>query len=42
LTANISYVDIKKHDRFDTPYLYAEKVIEVTNQEGKLEIITPD
>lgn len=39
LTANNSYMDIKKQDRFDTPYLFADKVIDVSNQEGKLEII---
>ncbi|WHY78335.1 hypothetical protein QNH20_04060 [Neobacillus sp. WH10] len=42
LTANNSYLDIKKQDRFDTPYLFADKVIEITSQEGKLEIIIPD
>ncbi|WP_180247527.1 hypothetical protein [Bacillus sp. AFS031507] len=41
-TANNSYVDFKKYDRFDSPYLYAEKLIAVTDEEGKLEIITPD
>jgi hypothetical protein len=42
LTANNCYVDIKKQDRFDTPYLFADKVIEIINQEGKLEIIIPE
>ncbi|MEH7352567.1 hypothetical protein V7150_03205 [Neobacillus drentensis] len=42
LTANNSYLDIKKQDRFDTPYLFADKVIEITSQEGKLEIIISD
>lgn len=41
LTANNSYADIKKQDRFDTPYLFVDKVVEVTNKEGKLEIIIP-
>lgn len=42
LTANNSYIKIKKQDRYDTPYLFADKVIEIANQEGKLEIIIPD
>ncbi|CAH2714965.1 hypothetical protein BACCIP111895_02142 [Neobacillus rhizosphaerae] len=42
LTANNGYVDIKKQDRFDTPYLFTDKVIEIINQEGKLEIIIPE
>ncbi|MGG3562391.1 hypothetical protein ABES03_12365 [Neobacillus rhizosphaerae] len=41
MTANNSYADIKKQDRFDTPYLFVDKVVEVTNKEGKLEIIIP-
>ncbi|MEH7438751.1 hypothetical protein V7182_14870 [Neobacillus drentensis] len=41
LTANNSYADIKKQDRFDTPYLFVDKVVEVTSKEGKLEIIIP-
>jgi hypothetical protein len=42
LTANNSYFNIKKQDRYDTPYLFADKVIEITNQEGKLEIVIPN
>jgi hypothetical protein len=42
LTANNSYIDLKKQDKYDTPYLFTDKVIEITNQEGKLEIIIPD
>jgi hypothetical protein len=42
LTANNSYLDIKKQDRFDTPYLFADKVIEITNHDGKLKIIIPE
>jgi len=42
LTANNSYLDIKKQDRFDTPYLFADKVVEIISQEGKLEINIPD
>ncbi|MEH7301430.1 hypothetical protein [Neobacillus drentensis] len=41
LTANNSYADIKKQDRFDTPYLFVDKVVEVTSKEEKLEIIIP-
>ncbi|MDR4945395.1 hypothetical protein [Neobacillus cucumis] len=41
LTANNSYVDIKKQDRYDTPYLFDDKVVEITNLEGKLEITIP-
>ncbi|MDQ1147798.1 hypothetical protein QE429_004625 [Bacillus sp. SORGH_AS 510] len=41
LTANNGYADIKKQDRFDTPYLFVDKVVEVTNKEGKMEIIIP-
>jgi hypothetical protein len=42
LTANNSYIDIKKQDKYDTPYLFADKVIEIANQEGKLAIIIPE
>ncbi|MED1470579.1 hypothetical protein [Bacillus salipaludis] len=42
LTTNNSYMDIKKQDRFDTPYLFADEAVEIVNQEGKLEIIIPD
>jgi hypothetical protein len=42
LTSNNSYLDIKKQDRFDTPYLFADKVIEVISVEGKLEMVIPD
>ncbi|MEH7117285.1 hypothetical protein V7128_07665 [Neobacillus vireti] len=42
LTANNSYVDIKKQDRYDTPYLFVDKVVEVTNHEGKLVITIPE
>jgi hypothetical protein len=42
LTANNSYVAMKKQDRYDTPYLFADKVIEIINREGKLEIIIPE
>jgi hypothetical protein len=38
LTANNSYLDIKKQDKYDTPYLFPDKVIEMTNTDGKLEI----
>ncbi|MBM7650979.1 hypothetical protein [Neobacillus cucumis] len=41
LTANNTYVDIKKQDRYDTPYLFDDKVVEITNLEGKLEITIP-
>ncbi|ULT57552.1 hypothetical protein L1999_03035 [Neobacillus drentensis] len=42
LTANNSYIDIKKQDRYDTPYLFVDKVVEVTNHTGKLEIMIPE
>ncbi|PFN95874.1 hypothetical protein COJ85_25180 [Bacillus sp. AFS076308] len=42
LTANNSYVDIKKQDRYDTPYLFVDKIVEVTNHEGKLEMTIPE
>jgi hypothetical protein len=42
LTANNSYVDIKKQDRYDTPYFFDNKVVEVTNLEGKLGITIPE
>lgn len=42
LTVNNSYLDIKKQDRYDTPYLFADKVVEVTNHEGKLAITIPE
>ena len=42
LTANNHYIDIKKQDRFDTPYLFTDKVIEVTSHAGKLELIIPE
>ncbi|WP_040205801.1 hypothetical protein [Neobacillus jeddahensis] len=42
LTTNNDYVELKKQDKYDTPYLFTDKVIEVTNQTGKLEIIVPE
>ncbi|WP_394234846.1 hypothetical protein [Niallia oryzisoli] len=42
LTANNHYLDMKKQDRFDTPYLFADEVIEIINHEGKLEIVIPE
>jgi hypothetical protein len=42
LTANNSYVNSKKQDRYDTPLLFVDKVIEIINREGKLEIVIPD
>ena len=42
LTVNNSYVDIKKQDHYDTPYLFSDKVVEVTNLDGKLEITIPE
>ena len=42
LTANNSYVDIKKQDHYDTPYLFAERIVEVKNLDGKLEITIPE
>jgi hypothetical protein len=42
LTANNSYVDIKKQDRYDTPYLFVDKIVEVTNEKDKLEITIPE
>jgi len=42
LTANNHYYDMKKQDQFDTPYLFADKVIEIIRLEGKLEIVIPE
>ncbi|MFF2447832.1 hypothetical protein ACFVSW_12105 [Neobacillus sp. NPDC058068] len=42
LTTNNSYLNLKKQDRFDTPYLFADKVIEITNHDGELKIIIPE
>jgi hypothetical protein len=42
LTTNNNYIDIKKQDKYDTPYLFSDKVIEIASQDGKLEIIIPD
>lgn len=42
LTTNNCYIDIKKQDRYDTPYLFVDKVIEITNHEGELEIHIPE
>lgn len=42
LTTNNHYLEMKKQDRFDTPYLFADKVIEMTRLEGKLEIVIPE
>jgi len=42
LTANNQYLDMKKQDRFDTPYLFTDEVIEIINHEGKLEIVIPE
>ncbi|MEH7418183.1 hypothetical protein V7266_23220 [Neobacillus drentensis] len=42
LTANNSYVDIKKQDRYDTPYLFVDKVVEVTSEKGKLAVTIPE
>ncbi|WP_338449451.1 hypothetical protein R4Z09_25290 [Niallia oryzisoli] len=42
LTANNHYLDLKKQDRFDTPYLFADQVIEINCHEGKLEIVIPE
>lgn len=42
LTANNNYIDIKKKDKYDSPYFFEDKVIEMTNQNGKLEIIVPN
>ncbi|MEH7378525.1 hypothetical protein [Neobacillus drentensis] len=38
LTAKNNYSTIKKQDKYDAPYFFEEKVIEITNQDGKLEI----
>ncbi|MBT2726137.1 hypothetical protein J7E63_04170 [Bacillus sp. ISL-75] len=38
LTAKNNYASIKKQDKYDAPYFFEEKVIEITNQDGKLEI----
>ncbi|WP_318505028.1 hypothetical protein [Bacillus sp. T3] len=36
LTANNRYIDIKKQDQYDTPYLFADDAVEVIRQEGRL------
>ena len=41
LTTNNHYIDIKKQDQYDTPYLFDKQVIEVINQQGRLEITIP-
>ncbi|MGF6953756.1 hypothetical protein QF028_006261 [Neobacillus sp. B4I6] len=38
LTAKNNYATIKKQDKYDAPYFFEEKVIEITNQDGKMEI----
>ncbi|MBT2696065.1 hypothetical protein J7E79_01220 [Bacillus sp. ISL-40] len=38
LTAKNNYASIKKQDKYDAPYFFEEKVIEIINQDGKLEI----
>ncbi|MDR7235414.1 hypothetical protein [Neobacillus drentensis] len=38
LSAKNNYAEIKKQDKYDAPYFFEEKVIEITNQDGKLEI----
>jgi hypothetical protein len=38
LTAKNNYVAIKKQDKYDAPYFFEEKVIEITNQGGEFEI----
>ncbi|KAA9022017.1 hypothetical protein [Niallia endozanthoxylica] len=42
LTANNHYLAMKKQDRFDTPYLFVDQVIEIACLEGKMEIIIPE
>ncbi|GHI01620.1 hypothetical protein [Neobacillus kokaensis] len=42
LTVNNNYVDLKKQDRYDTPYLFADQVVEIKNHDGKLEIAIPN
>ncbi|MCM3570958.1 hypothetical protein [Neobacillus mesonae] len=42
LTANNSYIALKKQDHYDTPYLFTDKIIEVVNHGGKLEVMVPD
>jgi hypothetical protein len=42
LTTNNTYIEMKKQDKYDTPYLFSEKVIEVTSQGDELEIIVPE
>lgn len=36
LTANNRYINVKKQDQYDTPYLFADDVVEMVNQDGKL------
>jgi hypothetical protein len=38
LTAKNNYATIKKQDKYDAPYFFEEKVIEISNQDGKMEI----
>ena len=41
LTTNNAYIDLKKQDKFDTPYLFTDKVIEITAGNGTLDIDIP-
>ncbi|NMD71443.1 hypothetical protein HHO41_14145 [Bacillus sp. DNRA2] len=42
LTANNRYVNLKKQDQYDTPYLFLDDVVEIVNRDGKLDIIIPN
>lgn len=41
LTANNRYIHVKKQDQYDTPYLFADDLVEIVNQDGKLAMILP-
>jgi hypothetical protein len=42
LTAKNNYIEIKKQDKYDPPYFFEHKIIEVTNHGGKIEITIPN
>ena len=38
MTANNHYHEIKKQDKYDTPYFFDKNILEIANNQGKLEI----
>lgn len=39
LTAKNRYIEVKRQDKYDTPYLFADDIVDVSSQGGKLEMI---